>query len=284
MTVDVARRRSRSKSKVIPSVESRPPMASESFAIGEIDQTVFSCPNCQRPLAMGAKHCPGCKTHLVRGVQLGKASFFVAMGLVVGLAIGGAAGGVALLSSGMSRDAEIAAQVAAALAVADVHPAPATSAAPIATARPVVTAPPVAADGVPPLARSALIQAANVNAQLATAAPVLQSALAAKTFDTYTVFQVLRSVSGDAVTGLPLATHIGAWSDGSELAESMTAYYGQLQAVAKSGLDASIRNQAAYRTAAREMLQVLGGLAALDTQLHIVASGAGITIPPPETP
>jgi hypothetical protein len=284
MTVDVARRRSRSKSKVIPPVDSRPPMAAESFAIGEINQTVFSCPNCQRPLAMGAKHCPGCKTHLVRGVQLSKASVFVTMGLVVGLAIGGAAGGAALLANGLSRDAEIATQVAAALSAADVHPAPVASAAPIATARPVVTAPPVAADGVPPLARSALVQAANVNAQLATAAPVLQSALAAKTFDTYTVFQVLRSVSGDAVTGLPLATHIGAWSGGADLAENMTAYYGQIQTVAKSGLDASIRNQAAYRTAAREMLQVLGGLAALDTQLHTVASDSGITIPPPETP
>jgi len=99
-------------------------MAAESFAIGEINQTVFSCPNCQRPLAMGAKHCPGCKTHLVRGVQLSKASVFVTMGLVVGLAIGGAAGGAALLANGISRDAEIATQVAAALAAADVHPAP----------------------------------------------------------------------------------------------------------------------------------------------------------------
>jgi len=259
-------------------------MAAESFAIGEINQTVFSCPNCQRPLAMGAKHCPGCKTHLVRGVQLSKASVFVTMGLVVGLAIGGAAGGAALLANGLSRDAEIATQVAAALAAADVHPAPVASAAPIATARPVVTAPPVAADGVPPLARSALVQAANVNAQLATAAPVLQSALAAKTFDTYTVFQVLRSVSADAVAGRPLADHIGDWAGGAELADGLTAYYGEVQDAAAAGLDASIRNQAAYKAAAKDMLNLLGGLAALDAQLHDVATGAGVTIPAPETP
>ena len=32
------------------------------------------------------------------------------------------------------------------------------------------------------------------------------------------------------------------------------------------------------------MLNLLGGLAALDAQLHDVATGAGVTIPAPETP
>jgi hypothetical protein len=260
-------------------------MASESFAIGEIEQTVFSCPNCQRPLAMGAHRCPGCRTHLVRGVQLGKASGFVAFGLVVGLAVGGAAGGVALLANGASRDAEIAAQVAAAVAAAaNVHPAPVATAAPIATAHPVASAAPGGETGVPPLARSALVQAASVNVQLAAAVPVLQSALAAKTFDTYTVFQVLRSVSADAVAGRPLADHIGAWPGGVELAENLTTYYSQVQDVASESLDASIRNSAAYKVAARDMLTVLGGLAPVDAQLHAVAADAGVTLTAPETP
>jgi hypothetical protein len=285
MTVDVARRRTRRTTKVAPTPDPAPARASESFAIGEINQTVFSCPNCQRPLALGAKHCPGCKTHLVRGVQLSKASGFVVIGLVVGLAIGGAAGGAVLLGNSASRDAEIAARVAAAVAAAEAaRPAPVETTSPLATAQPIATAAPVEPDGVPPLARSALIQAANVNAQLAAAAPVLQSALAAKTFDTYTVFQVLRSVSADAVAGRPLVTPIGGWSPGKELAASMSAYYSQIQDVAAESLSASIRNEPAYKAGAKEMLKVLAGLAALDAQLHEVATDAGITFPAPEEP
>jgi hypothetical protein len=284
MTVDVARRRSRRTTKVVPTPDPVPTRASESFAIGEIEQTVFSCPNCQRPLAMGAKRCPGCRTHLVGGVQLSKASALVAVGLVVGLAVGGAVGGLALLGNGLARDAEINARVAEAVAAAEANRPPAATAAPLATAHPLATTAPGGGTAIPPLARSALIQAANVNAQLAAATPVLQSALAARTFDTYTVFQVLRSVSADAVTGRPLATHIGAWSGGAELADSLEAYYTQVQDAAAEGLDASIRNEAAYRAAAKEMLTILAGLAPLDAQLHVLATDAGVTLTSPETP
>ena len=265
--------------------EPRPPMISESLSIGEIEQTVFSCPNCQRPLAMGARKCPGCKTHLVAGVKVTKASGFVALGLSVGLAIAGVAAGMGALSDNLARDAEVNARVAAALAATKAaRPVPLATTAPLATSGPLATIAPVEGTGIPPLTKSALIQAANVNAQLAAAAPVLQSALAARTFDTYTVFQVLRSVSADAVAGRPLADHIGDWAGGAELADGLTAYYGEVQDAAAAGLDASIRNQAAYKAAAKEMLNLLGGLAALDAQLHDVASGAGVTIPAPETP
>jgi hypothetical protein len=260
-------------------------MISESLQIGEIEQTVFSCPNCQRPLAIGVRKCPGCKTHLVAGVKLSKASGFVALGLAIGLATGGVAAGVLTLSGNLARDAEVNARVAAAIAAAEAaRPVPLATAAPVATVGPIATAGPVGGTGIPPLTKSALVQAASVNAQLAAAAPVLQSALAAKTFDTYTVFQVLRSVSADAVAGRPLADHVGDWAGGGELADALTTYYGQVQDVAAAGLDASIRNQAAYKAAAHEMLTLLGGLAALDAQLHDVAAGAGVTIPAPETP
>src|SRR6188508_3114404 len=107
MTVEVARRRTR---KTTPkTATSEPPIgapigASERISIGEIEPTVFSCPNCQRPLAIGARHCPGCRTHLVNGVQLGKASLFVTFGLIVGVALGGALGGMALLGNNATRD------------------------------------------------------------------------------------------------------------------------------------------------------------------------------------
>ena len=40
-----------------------------SIAIGEIDQTIFDCPSCSRPLALGDRRCPGCRTRLLHGVQ-----------------------------------------------------------------------------------------------------------------------------------------------------------------------------------------------------------------------
>ncbi|HET9344953.1 MAG TPA: zinc ribbon domain-containing protein [Candidatus Limnocylindrales bacterium] len=283
MTVEVARRRTRKTTKA--AAPSTPIGASESISIGEIEQTVFSCPSCQRPLAIGARHCPGCRTHLVNRVQLSKASLFVTVGLVLGLAVGGAIGGVALLGASASRDAEIAAAVSAALAAADVQPAPAASAMPFASSRPLATAKPDGGPaGIPSLARAALVQASSLNAQMAAAAPVLQSALAAKDFDTYTVFQVLRSVSGDAVTGRQLAAHIGSWAGGAELETSLTTFYKQVQDTAGEGLDASIRNKAAYKTAAAAMIRLLAGVAALDAQVRTVATEAGVTIPAAEAP
>jgi hypothetical protein len=285
MTVDVARRRTRRTTKVAPAAAPASPLYAESMSIGEIEQTVFSCPKCQRPLAIGVRTCPGCRTRLIAGVQLGKASAFVAVGLVVGIAVSAVAGGVLALGNGISREAEIAARVAAALAAAEANPVPAATGAPVASSRPLATTPPVGGPtGVPPLARSALAQAATVNAQLAAAVPVLQSALASREFDTYTVFQVLRSVSGNAVSGRQLAAHIGDWSSGAELSGSLAAYYTQIQDTAGEGLDASIRNQPAYKAAAKQMLELLGGLPAIDAQLRTVAADAGVTIPAAEAP
>ena len=68
------------------------------------------------------------------------------------------------------------------------------------------------------------------------------------------------------------------------MADGLTAYYGEVQDAAAAGLDASIRNQAAYKAAAKDMLNLLGGLAALDAQLHDVAGQARASVPPPETP
>jgi hypothetical protein len=85
MTVNVARRSRRRTS----SPRREPSVApTESLAIGEINQTVFDCPNCSRPLALGARRCPGCGTHLVLGVPLVKASVLGGVGLAIGIAHG----------------------------------------------------------------------------------------------------------------------------------------------------------------------------------------------------
>src|SRR4029453_5165008 len=106
MTVDVARRRTRRTTKVAPSEAPASPVIAEKISIGEIEPTIFSCPSCQRPLAIGAHRCPGCGTHLMLGVQGGKASVFVVAGLALGLALGGAFAGVSAMSASASRDAE----------------------------------------------------------------------------------------------------------------------------------------------------------------------------------
>ena len=104
-----------------------------------------------------------------------------------------------------------------------------------------------------------MTQAATVNASLAAAVPVLQSALAAKNFDTYTVFQVLRSVSGDAITGQALATHVVRLvGRRATSGPSCRPFYTVVRQTAGEGLDASIRNKAAYKAAAAQMVQAAG--------------------------
>src|SRR4029079_19837812 len=89
MTVNAVRRARR---RPVPPLAEENGPSSESLAIGEIDQTVFDCPRCSRPLAVGTRRCPGCRTRLMAGVPLSRASGFVAVGLAVGLAVGGAGG------------------------------------------------------------------------------------------------------------------------------------------------------------------------------------------------
>ncbi len=125
MTVDVARRRTRK-----PKIAS----VSESLAIGEIDQTVFACPACARPLALGARHCPGCGTRLILGVQAQRASLFVGLGLVGGIVLSGLLGATASALDGARRDAEAAA--AAALEASNALPSLAPTAVPSASPSP----------------------------------------------------------------------------------------------------------------------------------------------------
>jgi hypothetical protein len=101
MTVNVARRtRRRATPPAPPSINSTPTpqpapepvyTSADTFRIGEIEQTVFDCPNCRRPLALGARRCPGCQTRLVNGVVLTKVGMFVAGGLTIGIVAGSSA-------------------------------------------------------------------------------------------------------------------------------------------------------------------------------------------------
>ena len=264
MTVEVAQRRTR-KPKARP--------VQESLAIGEIDQTVFACPACARPLALGARRCPGCGTRLVLGVKAQRASIFASAGLVAGLVLSGMFGAATSALDSARRDAD-----AAAIAAAAANASPATTPTPTPTTSPTTSARPGTTSSVPALTRSALGQAVAVNGRLASSAEALAAALAAPTFDTFAASQVLRSTSADAVFGLQLTRHIGEWSGGKALSGELTAFYAAVQETAAEGLSASIRNDKAYQAAAQSMLDLLGDLDEVNEQVRDVAEAADIAL------
>ena len=267
MTVEVARRRTRK-----PKAGSTP----ESLAIGEIDQTVFACPACARPLALGARRCPGCGVRLILGVQAQRASLFVGVGLVAGIVLSGLIGATASALDNARRDADAAA--AAALAASNALPSIPPSAPP--TASPAPSTSTGTSSSVPAITRSALSQAAAVHARLATSSSTLATALAQEEFDTFPVSQILRATSADAVVGLQLTPHIATWSGGTTLSGDLRSFYLAIQETAAGGLSASIRNEAAYSAAAKDMIELLAGLGAVDAQLRDVAGRAGVTLTP----
>lgn len=277
MTVNVARRRSRSRTAAAPEAPSLP--------IGEINQTIFACPACARPLALGSHRCPGCGTRLVMGVQLRRASVFTAVGLFAGLLLG--AGGLfaAITIDRLVNAPEPGGQPAAAAAVTPDQPAgsslpgataTAKPSAPVATASPLATA---ATTDAPALTRSALGQAVALNDRILESGEALSGALAAKRFDAFAVSQVLRTMSSDAVVGLGLTPHISAWHGGATAATDLTALYTSVKATAAEGLAASVRNEKAYRTAATRMVELLAGLDAVDAVVRDASAAAGLTLP-----
>jgi hypothetical protein len=283
MTVEVVRRPRRRGPSASPTLDPRS-ASPASFAIGEIDQTIFDCPACSRPLALGSRRCPGCGTRLVRGVALGKASGFVAVGLALGM-LAGSAGGIAL---GLSQ----AAVAPPAQAATPPSPAPLTGAngggKPISTviapsaspAAPTASASPATTPAaVPPVTASAFSQVLGTNGRLAANRAALKAALKAAAFDPSTVAQVLRSISADSIFGEQVAGHLTAWSGSSAVGAQLETFYGAVHEAAAAGLVASVRNQAAYRAAATAMVKLLDQLAAIDAAVRSAAGSVGIDLP-----
>jgi len=277
MTVNAARRNRR-----------RPPepqaiAPTESLAIGEINQTVFDCPACARPLAVGARRCPGCGTRLLLGIQAGKASVLAGLGLVVGIALGGAFGyGVGL---GRAGAAAAAAKTGSALS----SPAPVQvggGGTTTASVRPTDTPGTGGSGGGAtasgsPISRSALLQALGVNGRLRAGAVALRTALAANVFDASTVAQTLRTLSAESVFGQQVVGRMADWPVSFTLVKDLASMYDAVHQTAIEGLVASVRDDAAYRATAVAMLKVLDGLPALDREGQAVAAEIGLEIPPP---
>ena len=277
MTVDAARRtRRRASAKGAAPEPTIAPAAS--LSIGELEQTIFECPSCSRPLALGARRCPGCGTRLIAGVTLGKASGFIAAGLAIGALLG--AGGGFLVS------ARLAAAVAPASAAASAPPLTGSGASSTATPEPTATATPgptatasVGSAGMPLATRTALVQVIGMNDRLATAEAGLRATLAARSFDSSEVAQILRSVSADSGFRQQIAERIAAWPESSAVGAQLATFYGSIHDTAANGLLASVQNRAAYRAAATTMIKVLDNLPAVDTAVREAAQSAGVELP-----
>ncbi|MBA2382513.1 MAG: hypothetical protein H0V73_10430 [Chloroflexi bacterium] len=293
MTVNAARRTRRSpaspQTPIIETPESTyapdPTYASYvpsgSFAIGEIGQTVFDCPSCSRPLALGERRCPGCRTRLVNGVVIRKASTFVALGLAVGLVGGGAIG----LRFGLGQHAAGGGPGPIA-AVPGTAPAGGVtpSLAPASTAPPARTPAPPTGSDVPPAARASLGQVAGMFGRLRVARDDLQRQVAGRVLDTSAVARTLRAVSAESLFGQQLATRISAWPRGTAVGSDLATFYGSIHDTAARGLVASVRNEAAYRSAALLMIELLDGIDGIngiDASVQSTAAAAGLTLPEP---
>jgi hypothetical protein len=287
MTVNTARRaRRRAAAPTVEPLIGAPP---ETLAIGEIDQTVFDCPKCSRPLAMGARRCPGCGTRLLIGVPISKASVFVIAGLAFGLLAGGAGG----TAWALSRTTTPAVPVPVAVV---------PSAAPItgstggsgsgtsASAGPLASALPgtggggsTGTAGMPTSIQAAIAQATTINQRFAVDATALASALASRTFDASSVAQILRSMSADSLYAEQVATRVSGWSDSAAIGADLATLYRGIHDIAEGTLVASVRNETAYRDAARDMLTQLAAAQTIDRQIADLATANGLILPEPST-
>jgi len=257
------------------------------MAIGEIGRTIFSCPNCSRPLAVGVRRCPGCSSRLVLGVQLGRASTFVMVGLIVGVGFGGGLGAVLSAVRLPAHDAQIA-EIAATMALAQAAQIQAAASQAAIPSQAIIATGGATGAGtnatIPGISASALSQALVLDTRLTDSTTAFEAALAAPKLSIEDVSQLLRNASADAAIGLQLAESMNSWSDGAAVSNQLATFYTSVQLVAANGLGASIRDEAAYRNAATAMTDLLAGLGTIDSQARHLATTNGIGVPAAVTP
>ncbi len=247
-------------------------------AIGEVDANVFSCPNCARPLVAGARRCPGCRAHLVMGIQIGRAALFLSLGIALGALAGG--GAVAVTVQDRLAGLTAAAPVAAPRATDAV-------AAPITDPNGGTTTDPVRQPAglvIPAAAVWSLTQTAIISARLADAGAALGAAVSLGDTDAAAIATALRTISSDAASGVDLAARLGAWPSANGLAADLHAFYAEARTIARAGLAASVSNEPAYRDAAIRMIGILGSLGTLDERSRSLADSAGVTLVPVSLP
>lgn len=240
-------------------VKTRPQVTPDAVSIGESDVNIFNCPICSRPLATGAHRCPTCGTRLLLSTPAQRVGVFVSAGVVLGLLFG------------WSFSAVVGAFTATHVG------SPAPSGAPGASAPVVVIQTP--APTIAAVSRSAVSQAAALDARLAGAVSGLRLALRDKDLDSASVADQLRSLAADAAFGEDLASRLGAWDQAYALSLDLSNLYGSIRSTAREGLAASIQNDPAYRASAQKMLAVLASIAPLDKRLRDLAVSVDIRLP-----
>ncbi|MFL5755564.1 MAG: hypothetical protein ACJ77N_04615, partial [Chloroflexota bacterium] len=242
--------------------------AAGSLAIGEPDRDIFNCPICSRPLAVGVRRCPGCRTRLVLGVQALKAMTFAVLGLGIGLMFGGGVVGVLAgarpVADPVSRPLPTSAPV--------VRPSVAPS---VVIPSPTVVVVPV----VPATAIAALRSTATIDGRLQSLMAPLAAELVRKDGSASEIARILRRVSFEAGTGSTLVEPLGRWPDAQPLATQFAAFYVGLRSTAQDGLGASVTDMASYRATGTKVLRALSTLATLDKARAALATSAGIEIP-----
>jgi hypothetical protein len=276
MAVNAARRARRQSAASTPEAIGGPV---EKLAIGEIDQTVFDCPTCSRPLALGVHRCPGCGTRLAMGVPLSKVSVFVLVGLMVGFLAGGGAG----LLVGLTRPATAVSTTPVGVAPSVVPVASSitgsTGNVPFPSAAAVPSSAPTSGTGMPTSIQAALLQASTMNGRFATDGSALREILAAHSFDASAVAQTIRSMSADSLYASQVAQRLSVWPDTGAIGGELATSYERIHEIAEDALVASVRNDAAYRAAARDMLTELAAVRALEAQVAEIAAANGVTLP-----
>lgn len=240
----------------------------ELLPIGELDENIFNCPACARPLGVGTSRCPGCDTRLIFSVRATRAVGFMVIGLVLGLAIGG---GVVAVVSAVSRPATG--------AIVDSPPIVIPSAVPVDV--PVASiGPPVVDPSIPSSALSALRQSAVINQRLLANADRLALVMSVARPVAKDIAPILRGLASTASFGHGLAPELGRWDDGLAVSEGLAAFYSAIEMVAHDGLAASLVNDAAYARAGRRMLGVFDKLPDLDAASRALAAGVDVELTP----
>jgi hypothetical protein len=248
-------------------------MEPESLAIGEMNREIFGCPICQRPLAVGARRCPGCRTRLVMGRPIRRVAALASLGVTGFVAIAVAA--VTLVSV---------TQALAARASAGEGPGPVATPGPSIPAGGPSTGGPTAVL-VPLRTRSALDQSVAINTRLLDGSARLHAALARTSLDSVAVAGILRDVASDATFGTGLVPRIAAWSEAETVAAELDDLYSAIRTQARAGLSASLTNERAYRAAAQRMVTVLRRVPVVTTGVRTLVTDAGLVLPSlPELP
>jgi hypothetical protein len=273
MTVNAVRRSRRRAAS--PAPESG---QAADLAIGEIDQTVFDCPKCSRPLAVGARRCPGCRTRLVLGTPLTKASVFASSGLAIGLLVGGLGGAIFGLTRAVPAQA---APIVEPSAAPGGGSGAGASSLPRASALPGSGGGGGSTGGMPSISSSALVQAVTVNQRLRSASGVLSASVAASKFDAQAVAQTLRTISADTVYGRELADKVAGWSGSAVLGTDLGTLYDSIHDTAAEALTVSVTDPTSYRQAAKAMVRLLASLSAMETQMEELAVSNGVDLPLP---